>query len=178
MLEDQRKIWIDISVDAMILEYERLILRWNMQDKGIDPSQRKPIWIYLCNYGGSADMMWSFIDMIQTSRTPIYTVNMGQCASAAGIIFIAGHKRFMMPRATLMIHKGNALFAGDGQKILDQADSYKKDIKQMRDFITKYTTIPPRTLSSKQNNDWEIDAAYCLEHNVCDVIVSSLDDII
>lgn len=162
----------------MILEYERLILRWNMEDKGKPALERKPIWIYLCNYGGSADMMWSFVDMIKASKTPVYTVNMGQCASAAGIIFIAGHKRFMMPRATLMIHKGAAQFAGDGQKILDQADSYKKDLKKMRDFVTAHTSIPQRTLSSKQNNDWEIDADYCLEHNVCDVIVTSLDDII
>lgn len=162
----------------MLLEYERMILRWNVEDKGKPSEERKPIWIYLFNYGGSTDVMWSFVDMIQVSKTPIYTVNMGQCASAAGIIFIAGHKRFMMPCATLMIHKGAAKFAGDGQKVLDQADSYKKELKRMRDFVTAHTDIPSRTLSSKQNNDWEIDAEYCLEHRVCDVIVSTLDDVI
>lgn len=177
-LENERKIWIDLSVDAMLLEYERMILRWNMEDKGKDPSDRKPIWIYLFNYGGSLDIMWSFIDIISASKTPVYTVNMGCCASAAAIIFVSGHKRFMMPMASVMIHKGSAQIAGDGQKVIDQADSYKKELKKMRNFITDHTSIPSRTLSSKQNNDWEIDAEYCLEHGVCDVIVSSLDDVI
>ena len=111
-LENERKIWIDLSVDAMLLEYERMILRWNMEDKGKDPSDRKPIWIYLFNYGGSLDIMWSFIDIISTSKTPVYTVNMGCCASAAAIIFVSGHKRFMMPMASVMIHKGSAQIAG------------------------------------------------------------------
>jgi ATP-dependent Clp protease protease subunit len=103
---------------------------------------------------------------------------MGYCASAAAIIFVSGHKRFMMPLSSVMIHKGSAQIAGDAQKVIDQADSYKKEIKKMRDFIADHTSIPSRTLSSKQNNDWEIDAEYCLEHKVCDVVVSTLDDII
>ena len=177
-LEKDRKIWVDISVDAMLLEYERMILRWNMEDKGKPKEERKPIWIYLFNYGGSLDVMWSFVDIIAASQTPVYTVNMGYCASAAAIIFVSGHKRFMMPLASVMIHKGSAQIAGDAQKVLDQADSYKKEIKKMRDFIASHTSIPARTLSSKQNNDWEIDSKYCLDHKVCDVVVESLDDII
>lgn len=174
----ERKIWIDLNVDATIPEYERMILLWNMEDKGKDPKDRKPIWIYLMNYGGSLDMCYSLIDTILASKTPVYTVNMGQCASAAGLIFMAGAKRFMMPNATVMIHEGSGGFAGDAGKVLDQAETYKVQIQHMKDYILSRTEIPQKLLNKKRSNDWDIPAKECLQMKVCDVIIESLDDII
>lgn len=74
-LAKDRRIWLDIAVDDNTLEWEKQILLWNMEDHGVPAAQRKPIWIYLFNYGGSFDMEWSFIDLIDASATPIYTVN-------------------------------------------------------------------------------------------------------
>ena len=177
-LSKERKIFIDLNVDATILEYERMILLWNMEDKGVPVEKRKPIWIYLMNYGGSLDMCYSFIDTIMASVTPVYTVNMGQCASAAGLIFMAGKQRFMMPNAVVMIHEGSGAIAGDAGKIMDQADSYKEQLKHMKDYIMSRTEIPLKLLNKKRSNDWEIPAKDCLEMKVCDKIIESLDDII
>lgn len=177
-LSKDRKIWIDLNVDATIVEYERLILLWNMEDKGVPVENRKPIWIYLMNYGGSLDMCYSFIDTIMLSQTPVYTVNMGQCASAAGLIFMAGKKRFMMPNAVVMIHEGSGQLMGDAGKIMDQADSYKEQLKHMKDYIMSRTEIPLKLLNKKRSNDWEIQAKECLEMKVCDKIIESLDDVI
>lgn len=91
-------------------------------------SERKPIWIYLHNYGGNFDLEWSLIDVITASKTPIYTVNMGVCASAAADIFIAGHKRFMLPNARVMIHQGSTSLCGDTQKVFDAIDDYKRQL--------------------------------------------------
>ena len=91
----------------------RMILRWNMEDAGTPPESRKPIWLYIESIGGNAIYMWTLIDAIFASVTPVYTVNMGLAASAAGLIFMAGSKRFMMPRAKVMIHEGSASFEGD-----------------------------------------------------------------
>ena len=116
-LAKDRRIWLDIAVDDNTLEWEKQILLWNMEDHGVPAAQRKPIWIYLFNYGGSFDMEWSFIDLIDASATPIYTVNMGVCASAAADIFIAGKKRFMTKNARTMLHQGSAGFQGDSQMV-------------------------------------------------------------
>lgn len=177
-LEKERKIWLDGEVDINMLEYERLILRWNIEDSGKPANERKPIWLYLMNYGGDADMMWSFIDTIESSVTPVYTVNMGVCASAAGIIFLSGHKRFMLPRGRVVIHEGSASLSGDSTKVFDAADSYKSSLKAMKEHILKKTNIPAKLLNKKRNNDWELDSAFCLEHGVCDIIVKTMDEII
>lgn len=175
---DRRKIWIDMEVDASIVEFERMILRWNLEDRGKPKEDREPIWIYLMNYGGDADMMWSMVDIIALSETPVYTVNMGNCSSAAAIIFIAGKKRFMLPGAKVMIHEGSGEFEGDATKVLDHAAAYKAMLARMNKFILDHTNIQPRMLSKKRSNDWEIDAKSCLEYGVCDIIPSSLDEIL
>lgn len=173
----ERRIWIDLSVDNTILEFSRYIMKWNEEDKEIPVENRKPIWIYIFNYGGSADFMWMFTDIISISETPIYTVNMGKCCSAASLIFMTGHKRFMLPTATVLIHEGSGTIEGDAVKVIDQAESYKTMVKKMHSYILSHTTIPAGTLTRKKNNDWELDSETCLKYGVCDYIVEKMSDI-
>lgn len=174
----ERKLWIDMEVGVNMLEFARMIMLWNMEDKNIAKDERKPIWLYVMNYGGSADMVNMFIDVMEASATPVYTVNIGVAASAGALFFIAGHKRFMMKNAKVIIHEGSAEFGGDAVKIIDQTESYKAMLKKTKEYILNHTNIPKRDLMKKRNNDWEIDAAYCIENGVADCLVESLDDII
>ena len=178
ILEKERKYYIDSDITENIITLQRMLLRWNMEDKGKPVEERKPIWIYIMSYGGEADYMWMLIDAIKMSKTPVYTVNIGVAASAAAIIFIAGHKRFMMPNAHVLIHEGSAQMSGDAVKVMDATDAYRKELKRMRDFILEHTEIPKTSMSKKRNNDWTLDSEYCLANKVCDVLVESFDDII
>lgn len=173
-----RKIWLDFNVDEYMLEVVRNIMLWNIEDNGRPVEERTPIWLYLFNYGGSLDLMWMITDVIQQSVTPVYTVNMGQCSSAAALIFMSGHRRFMLPSATVLIHEGQNQIGGDAVKVIDQAETYKIMIKKMREFIIAHTQIPQSTLSRKKNNDWELDSASCLKYGICDRIVGSMSEII
>lgn len=177
-LEGQRKIWLDDDIGYNVIEIQRLIMRWNIADKDVAPEMRKPIWLYIMSYGGDLDYMWSLIDTIEMSRTPVYTVNVGVAASAASLIFLAGHKRFMLPKSNLIIHEGSAQLAGDAIKVMDQSESYKQQLKQMKDYILEHTEIPRNQLMRKRSNDWFVDAKYCLENKACDAIVTTLDEII
>ena len=156
----------------------RMILRWNMEDKGVPVESRKPIWLFIESPGGNLTYMWTLIDTIMSSVTPVYTVNMGYCASAAALVYMAGSKRWMMPRAKVLVQEGSASFGGDAGKVLDASDSYKKDLKAMKDFILERTQIPKAQLMKKRSNDWELDAAFCLENKVCDTIITSINDVL
>lgn len=173
-----RRIWITDEVDMNTLAIEKRILLWNIQDRDTPPAERKPIYIYIFCYGGDADMMFSLIDIISASKTPVYTYNMGTCASAAALIFLAGHKRLMMPRATVLIHQGKGSLQGDAGKLLDASDSYRKLLKHMNEYILDKTTIPKQTLSKKRNDDWELNAQECLDYQICHKIIDSVDDVV
>ena len=177
-MEKERKLYLDYDICDDVFSIHRMILRWNIEDKGIPVEARKPIWIYVQSPGGELSAMWMLIDAILLSKTPVYTVNVGMAASAASLIFIAGHKRFMTPNAKVLIHEGAAAFSGDAGKLMDATDSYKKELKAMKDFILEKTAIPKSQLMKKRSNDWELDAKFCLENKVCDVIAESLDDIL
>lgn len=178
VLEKERKVFLqgDIGEDTMALE--RLILRWNMEDRDIPVKDRRPIRIYIMCYGGELDFMWSIVDTIRLSKTPVYTINMGVAGSAAALIFIAGEKRWMMPNAKVIIHEGSAQMAGDAVKVLDATDSYRRELQRMKDFILEHTDIPKRMLNKKRNNDWTLDCAYCLETGVAHSAVTDLDSIL
>ncbi len=178
VLEAERKIYLDGDVDPSILALQRMILRWNIEDRGKSAEERKPICIYIYSYGGDVDVMWALIDTIEASVTPVYTCNLGVAASAATLIFLAGHKRYMMKRAKVIIHEGSARMAGDSTKVLDASDSYRKVIKKMKDYILSRTGISAATLNRQKSHDWELDTEYCLANGICDAVVSSLDEII
>lgn len=155
----------------------RMILRWNMEDKGKKPEERQPIWIYIMSPGGECDVMWALVDAIRLSATPVYTVNVGVASSAASLIFIAGHKRFMTPNAKVVIHEGSAQFGGDAIKVMDFSESYKKELKKMKQFILEHTGIPEKKLNAKRANDWELDAAFCMENKVCERVIESIEEV-
>lgn len=178
VLENDRKLYLDSEVGSEMLVIQRMILRWNMEDKGLKIEERKPIRLMIFSYGGDIDYMWSLIDTIEASTTPVLTYDMGVAASAASLIFLAGRKRFMLPRAKLVIHEGSAKMAGDSVKVLDASDSYRKVIKRMKDYILAKTEISAAVLGKQKNHDWELDAEYCLAHGVCDRIIESLDEVI
>lgn len=177
-LQKERKIWFDLQVDASTLEFERQIMLWNMEDMLVPPEQRKPIWLYLFNYGGSFDLEWSFIDMIDMSITPIYTVNMGVCASAAADIFLAGKKRFMVKNGRVMIHQGSGGFQGDSNKIFNAVDDYKRQLEKTKKYILDRTKITSAAYKKHETDDWWLTADECLKYGVCDKLVETFDEIL
>lgn len=180
VLEKERKIYLDTDVDASVMDIQKMMMRWNMEDKcdGKTKETAQPIWIYIMSYGGDLDYMWVLIDAIQTSVAPVYTVNLGVAASAASLIFVCGEKRFMTEHATVVIHEGSAQLAGDAVKVQDAADVYKLQLKQMKEFILEHTEIPRRQLMKKRSNDWTLSSDYCLKNKVCDVIIQNMHEIL
>lgn len=178
LLEEERKYYLDFEIGEDVLDLHRMILRWNMEDNGLPREQRRPIRVYIDSPGGDVYAMWTLIDAMILSETPVYTINVGSAASAAALIFMAGSKRFMMPHARVLIHEGSAQMAGDSVKVLDASENYRRGIKQMKEFILSHSSIPAATLSKQKNHDWELDADYCLTHGVCDEIVQRMGDVI
>lgn len=175
--EKDRKLFLEQDVGYPVMEMIRLILRWNLEDAQTPVEERKPITIYIMSDGGSLAYMWSLVDVMLASKTPIITVNLGIAASAAALIFLAGSKRYMMQKAVTVIHQGSTEVSGDANKILDAVDNYKAELDKMKTYILSRSGIPLKMFNKKNKDDWYIDAQTCLEYNVCNTIVETLDQI-
>ena len=71
---DNRILWIDDEINEYSLEYARLILRWNDEDKKKKPEKRKPIKLLFFSPGGDLDVNNTLIDVISLSKTPIWGI--------------------------------------------------------------------------------------------------------
>lgn len=177
---EHRIIWLDSSVDDMWLEYEKQIIEWNREDKGVPTEKRKPIKLMFFSYGGQLDINYSFIDLIQQSKTPIWGVNMGQACSAACFIFIACHKRLTMPRSSFLIHQGgvDGGFSGTYEQVVAAIMEYQRQMDELGDYLLKYTSITEEMLRERFASEWYLTANEAVELGIADKIIENIDEIL
>lgn len=175
-----RLILIDYDIDDGLLhEVGRQILEYNREDKGKTADERTPIVILINSGGGSLDSTYATIAIMETSKTPIITVNMNCAYSAAGLILMAGHKRYCMPRSQVLIHSGSAQgIGGNFEDIQESTKSYKKMVEEMREFIVSKTKIDKALMKKFQARDWYLDTSQQTELGVVDEVLTNLDEIL
>lgn len=137
----------------------------------------KPIYLYIQSFGGSVYDMFALIDVIETSATPIVTICNGYCMSAAALIFMSGHLRYMYDNSKIMIHQ---MSCGTWDKIKDfeiTADEYERLHKQMMKFIRKHSNLKKKHLDKidRMKQDLYLSAKKCLKLGICDVIFEKSD---
>lgn len=125
-------ITIDFDIDnSLMREIGELIMEYNRQDKGIPVDEREKIVVLINSYGGDLESTYATIAIMELSKTPIITVNMNCAYSAAGLLLLAGHKRYCMPRSQMLIHSGSASgISGNYEDVQENAKSYKKMVEQ------------------------------------------------
>lgn len=174
-----RVIWLDTDVDQYWLDYEKYIINWNKEDKGIPKEERKPIWLFCYSYGGDLDVNWSFISLIQSSETPIYAVNMGQCCSAMCFIYLACEKRYAMRYSTFLIHQGSGGgFEGTYAQVVAEIDEYQRKIGELYDYLLETTGIPESILQDNIGSEWFLTAEEALEFGICHSIVKNISEVL
>lgn len=134
---------------------------------------RKPIKLYVNSYGGEVYDMWGLIDIIKNSETPIYTYCTGYAMSAAFVIFIAGHKRFISNHATLLYHQMSCWRSGTYQDLLEDGEERDWLQNSIESFIKGNTNIKQSKLNAVRKNkiDWYIHADKAIELGIADEII-------
>lgn len=174
--EKSRIIWIRNQIDASSLNVIKKIMNYNKADAGVPVELRKPIKIFLDTPGGSVQIMWSIVNAIKMSKTPVYTYNYCVAMSAGSHILAAGHKRFGFPGSTVLIHSGSCMFSGTQE----QADSAKKFYdalgKKADEQLLSDTKIDSKTFKKKSPFDWYIDTEDALKYGIIDKIVEDYEE--
>lgn len=175
-----RVIYVDYDIDESLLrDVGRQIIEYNRIDKGKPVEERAPIVVLINSGGGCLDSTYATIAIMETSKTPIITVNMNCAYSAAGLILMAGHKRYCMPRSQVLIHSGSAQgISGNYEDIQESTKSYKKMIEEMREFIVSKTKIDKSLMKKNQSKDWYLPTSEQIELGVVDEVVTDLDSIL
>lgn len=173
--EQDRVLWVEGEIDDGIFELSKLILRYNKEDKDIPVEQRKPIKIFINSPGGDLDSTLAFIGLMEVSKTPIWTIDACWAYSAAGLILMAGHKRFALPNTEALIHSGSGQLGGTFDQTTEQMKNYKILVDKMKEFILSKTKIDNKLFKKMSAKDWYIYTDEMLELGIVDSIVDNLD---
>ncbi|MBQ7202215.1 ATP-dependent Clp protease proteolytic subunit [Candidatus Saccharibacteria bacterium] len=169
MLEDlkERKLYLYREIEPLGYEETsnefastatyivKAILDFNREDISIPPADRKPIKLYINSPGGDVAEGLPIIAAIELSKTPVYTINVGQWCSMAFLIGITGHKRFSLPYATFLLHEGSSFAGGAANKVQDRVKFDERVEKEV---------IKPHVLKHSNMKELEYDALARVEY--------------
>ena len=175
--EEDRIFWLDESVGERATDLIKMIIRCNKEDKGKPVEDRKPIKIFIDSPGGDVTFMWSVINMIETSKTPIWTINYCTAFSAAAEILASGHQRYAFKGTNVMVHLGSCSYSGDVANVETTKKYFDNLSKKTVDHLINRTKINPKMFKKKTLTDWFMDENEALENGIIDKIIDNFDEI-
>lgn len=178
----QRKFFLTAEItQETVIDIVRHIMQINKEDKGIPYGQRTPILIYVASNGGEVDAGFELIDVILSSKTPVYTINMGYQYSMGFLIGLAGHKRFAAKNAKFLMHDGNNFVYGNTSKVQDRVRFDARVEERVREYVLSRSRVTPEEYDSKFRVEWYLFADEAKEKGFTDFIIGvdcDMDEIV
>ena len=177
---ENRILWIDDEISTLTLEYAKMIMQWNFEDKknNIPIEERIPIKVIFFSPGGDLEVNNCLVDTIQLSKTPVIGVNVGMAASSGCFIYLSCHKRYTFPTAEFLLHKGGGQFSGNYNEVVAAILNYQRQIEDLGKFVLARTNIPEEVFYENFGNDWYLSSSEAIKYGVAEKIITSLDEII
>ena len=163
------------EVDEGLLDFSRHVIRWNREDKDKPVEERKPIKLFFFSPGGSLDINYSVIDIIRLSKTPIIGINMGVCCSAAAYIYLACHKRYMLPHSYFVFHQGSSQMSGTYGEVVAIMTDYQNQVAELSSFMEERTTYTSEEITDNIVTEWYVREEEALEKGVCHEVIEDIE---
>lgn len=173
---NNRCLWLDSEIDESNFDLVQAVVRWNQDDKDLPIEERKPIKIFFHSPGGSLDVGEILTSIIKLSRTPVYGIALGMVASAASVVYLGCHKRYALPNAYFILHRGSCEgIGGNYNEIQAAMEDYKLQIARMEKFYIENTTYPEEVIKSKIQTDWYIHCEEAMKYGIVTDLVDDID---
>ena len=174
-------IFNDEVNDSLIENYILYILKWNREDRDIEPFKRKKITIILNSPGGDCFIGFGgMVNCIEQSKTPIVAVGMGLVASMAFNIYITCKERYAFKDTILLMHDGQQAAQSSGGKFKDIARFFENMDNRTKQHVLKNTKITEEFYEEHQDREFYIYADEAKDLGCVDKIIGidcDLDEI-
>lgn len=173
-------LYSDISVSSVmgLLKFiKNAEKRWNnflLENFDIvEKAEPKPLKIYINSEGGEIFAAIPLIDAITNSKIPIHTYIEGIAASAASLISMAGHKRYISLNSFMLIHELRTGVEGTYSNLTDERENCDKLMLVITNFYKKKTKdkFSNEILQSILKRDIILSSTECLDFGLVDKII-------
>lgn len=144
----------------------------------IDSEKREPIKIYFNNASGRGNIcaMFTLIDSIKMSKTPIETINMGYLSNESFYVYLAGHKRYSYQNATFVLNELDYICGDELNSAKPTNQVMKNQIDIIKNFVLDRTTVSEKNYDNKiigASSGWWISAEDALRYKICHSIINT-----
>jgi ATP-dependent Clp protease protease subunit len=169
-LLNDRIVFLGTPIDDVV---GNLIMAQLLHLEGEAPE--KDINLYINSPGGSVTTLFAIYDTMQYIKPDVSTIVMGQAASAAAVISLAGAKgkRYALPHARILLHQPYGDVEGQAVDIEIQAKEMVRNRELMNKIIAKHTGQPMESVSKDTDRDYILTAEQAVEYGAVDEIITS-----
>jgi len=169
-LLNERIVFLGTSIDDNV---GNLVMAQLLHLESEDPE--KDINLYINSPGGDITAMFAIYDTMQYIKPDVSTIVMGQAASAAAVLVLAGTKgkRYALPHSRVLLHQPHGGAEGQAVDIELQAKEMVRNRELMNEIIAQHTGQPMERVSKDTDRDFILTAEQAVEFGAVDEIITS-----
>jgi len=169
-LLNERIVFLGTPIDDNV---GNLIMAQLLHLESEDPE--KDINLYINSPGGEITTLFAIYDTMLYIRPDVSTIVMGQAASAAAVLAMAGAKgkRYALPHARILLHQPHGGAEGQAVDIEIQAKEILRNRELMREIIATHTGQSLEKVSKDTDRDFILTAEQAVEYGAVDEIITS-----
>lgn len=135
--------------------------------------RNQDVHLYINSPGGLVDQTLAIYDTMQFMGSEVATYCIGQAASGAAIILMAGTKgkRFILPNAKVMLHQPYGGITGQAEDIRIQAEEVLRDKTRLNGIIAKCSGKSIEQVAEDTERDRFMTAQESLAYGIVDEIL-------
>ena len=174
-----REIYWNTEVDDSLVDFSLMVIKWNKQDKEIPVEDRVPIKVLINSNGGELDAVMNFINVLQLSKTPVYTIGLAKAYSSGTLMLICGDKghRYIFQDTTTLLHSGSGGAMGATDKLMDNFEFTQRQEKRVKEYVVANTNITDKLYTKNYRKDLWLMSNEIISSGIADKIITDLDEV-
>ena len=169
LLKD-RIVFLGTPIDDAVAN---LVMAQLLHLESEDPE--KDIHMYINSPGGDVAAGFAVYDTMQYIKPDVSTIVMGQAASFAAFLLLAGSKgkRYALPHARVLLHQPHGGAQGQTSDIEIQAKEFLRYRRLLDELIAEHTGQHVDKVHSDTDRDFIMTAEQAKEYGVVDEVIAS-----
>ena len=166
----ERIVFLGTPIDDAV---GNLIMAQLLHLESEDPD--KDINLYVNSPGGDITSLFAIYDTMQYIKPDVSTICMGQAASAAAVLVLAGTKgkRYALPHSRILLHQPHGGAQGQAVDIEIQAKEITRYRKLLEELIAEHTGQPLEKVAKDTDRDYILTAEEAVAYGVVDEVITS-----
>ena len=164
----ERIVFLGTPIDDAV---GNLIMAQLLHLESEDPD--KDINLYINSPGGDITSLFAIYDTMQYIKPDVSTICMGQAASAAAVLVLAGTKgkRYALPHSRILLHQPHGGAQGQAVDIEIQAKEITRYRKLLEELIAFPTGQPLEKVAKDTDRDYFMSAEEAKEYSIVDRVI-------